>query len=188
MLWIVIPNDVLAYTDPHCDMHYNCLCLSHCADRAIPKIGGRWCLDRWDKKVWSIRDGSILRHKIWQKSGCPSSGILIQLKKCAKSRYKYAVRRLIRSQDMLRAWKMADALFATKAIDFWLEVKWWKPGKRSVPPMIDDVHGGDYIAKMGDLNLESSFLLLILILHLAWLQLHPCFGLIQMIVSPSVLF
>ena len=32
--------------------------------------------------------------------------------------------------------------------DFWQEVKHCKPGKHNVPPVIDGVHGGVYIARM----------------------------------------
>ena len=61
---------------------------------------------------------------------------------------------------------MADALLADKTRDFWHEVKQCKSGKQNVPPVIDDVHGGEDIAKLWGSKLESYSLLLTLILHL----------------------
>ena len=66
------------------------------------------CLAGWSEEVKPIREKSLLWSKIWHEVGCPSTGVLFQLKKHAKARYKYAVRRLRRKQDQLRSRKMAE--------------------------------------------------------------------------------
>ena len=87
------------------------------ADSAIPKRGGKR-LAGWDEEVKPIREKSLLWSKIWHEAGCPSNGVLFQLKKHAKARYKYAVRRLRRKQDQLRSRKMAEAFVGDNSRDF----------------------------------------------------------------------
>ena len=65
-----------------------------------------------------FKDKSILWNKIWREAGCPSVGVLSQLRKRAKSRYKYAVRRLIRNQDLMRRKRMAEAMVSDSSRDF----------------------------------------------------------------------
>ena len=67
------------------------------------------CLAGWSEKAKLIRENSVLWSKIWHEAVCPSTGVLFQLKKHAKARYKYAIRRLKRKQDQLRSRKMAEA-------------------------------------------------------------------------------
>ena len=49
---------------------------------------------------------------MWEEVGCPSSGVLFNIKRSAKSRYKYAVRRLKR--------RLQNNSFARKR--FWSDV------------------------------------------------------------------
>lgn len=67
--------------------------LTQCADRAISKRGGKR-LAAWSKEVNPLKDKTLLWNKIWHEAGCASTGVLSQLKKHAKARYKYTVRRL----------------------------------------------------------------------------------------------
>ena len=68
------------------------------------------CLAGWSEEVKPIREKSLLWSKIWHEAVCPSTGVLFQLKKHAKARYKYcSVRRLRRKQDQLRSRKVAEA-------------------------------------------------------------------------------
>ena len=53
------------------------------------------------------------RYKVWVEAGCPVSGVLFQIKKNVKSRYKYEVYRLKRRQDILLQKKLAQ-LFSGK--------------------------------------------------------------------------
>ena len=127
---ILIPTDVISCTNLACSEHCNLLdhlcvqlidSLIQCADCAIPKHGGRH-LAGWSEEVKPIREKSLLWSKIWHKAGCPSIGVFFQLKKHAKARYKYAVRRLRRKQDQLRSRKMTEAFVGDNSRDFWQEV------------------------------------------------------------------
>ena len=61
----------------------------------------------WKDAACGLRESANFWHRIWSDSGCPSSGVLFQIKKNAKSRYKYEVRRLKRSQRTLLQTKIA---------------------------------------------------------------------------------
>ena len=91
-------------------------------DRTIPKCGGKR-LAGWNN------DKPILWNKIWREAGCPSVGVLSQLRKRAKSRYKYPVRRLVRNQDLMRRKHMAEAMVSDSSRDFWHEVNRCKSRK-----------------------------------------------------------
>ena len=90
------------------------------------------CLDRsashrkrvagWKDEIPPSKERSLFWNRLWYESGCPQAGVLFQLRKHAKTRYKYAVRRVMRNQDKLRRAKLADALSHGKPRYFWQEV------------------------------------------------------------------
>ena len=81
-------------------------------------------------------------------NGCPQVGVLFQLRKHAKSRYRYAVRRVLRNQDKLRHKKLADALLEDKSRNFWQEVKQFKAGKQRCSQMVDGITGDENLVKL----------------------------------------
>jgi len=89
---IEIPADVISCTVPNCSVHkgdleHLCLqlssCLIRCADCSIPKRGGKH-LAGWNDEVKSLKENSVLWNRIWQEAGCPSVGVLSQLRKHTK--------------------------------------------------------------------------------------------------------
>ena len=106
----VIPN----CSDPHCTVHceyLSTLCrdlvcyLVSCADATIPPASHRKRVAGWKDEISPFKERSLFWNRLWYESGCPQAGVLFQLRKHAKTRYKYAV-----SQDKLRRAKLADAL------------------------------------------------------------------------------
>ena len=81
-------------------------------------------------------------YKVWCDAGYPSSGVLFQLMKHAKQRYKYKVRRLQHRQEYLRHERMAEALLRDPTRDFWSEVC-KSCGKTSATsaPIVDGISG-----------------------------------------------
>ena len=153
---IEIPADVISCTVPNCSVHkgdleHLCLqlssCLIRCADCSIPKRGGKH-LAGWNDEVKSLKENSVLWNRIWQEAGCPSVGVLSQLRKHTKSRYKYAVRRLIRNQDKLRRKKMADAMVEGGFRDFWQLVNHCKANSKNQASCIDGVSDDAEIADL----------------------------------------
>ena len=149
-------SDVVDCCEPGCTMHCELLdqigieltdCLLSCAAGVIPLSGGRVSgkkLAYWHDSAGPARQRSKFWYNVWREAGYPSSGVLFQLKRNAKKRYKYEVRRLQRRQDYLRHKRMmAEALLRNPCRDFWSEVP-KSCGKKSTAsaPVIDG-SGGD---------------------------------------------
>ena len=98
--------------------------LLHCASECFPTY-----TVKSGKRLW---DGMILLaclktanfwYKTWKEAGCPKSGVLSQIKKTTKSRYKYWVRRLKRRRNILLQKKLAHLLRRKSKKGFWSEVR-----------------------------------------------------------------
>ena len=61
--------------------------------------------------------------RVWSEAGCPSSGVLSQIKKNSRSRFKYEMRRLRRGQDRILRRKLASSFALKKKSSFWSTVK-----------------------------------------------------------------
>ena len=63
-------------------------------------------------------------YRVWSEAGYPSSGVLTQIKKHAKSRYKSEIRRLRRGQNRILRRNLASSLICSKEkLSFWSIVK-----------------------------------------------------------------
>ena len=87
-------------------------------------------------------------HNIWREAGSPTTGVLFQIKKSSKSRYKYEVRRLKRRKEHIRRMKIAEALTHSKNMaEFWRQVRAvTKKSSTSPVPSVDGVHGPSNIS------------------------------------------
>ena len=54
------------------------------------------------RRVNPLKEKTVLWNKSWHEAGCPSTGVLSQLKEHAKATYKYTVRRLEWKENLLR--------------------------------------------------------------------------------------
>ena len=110
------PTDIRNCCDPDCTSHHSDLntycvqlfnCIAAAADLCLPKH--RQCqrrspLSGWNVAAQYLKQSAHFWHKV---CGCPTSGILIQIKKNSKRRFKYEVRRLRRRQSHIRHEKLA---------------------------------------------------------------------------------
>ena len=87
-------------------------------------------------------------YKIWNEAGCPKSGVLSQIKKTTKSRYKYWVRRLKRRQNILLQKKLALLFRRKSKKGFWSEVRRLNQSHSSYTPFVDGVSGDENIANL----------------------------------------
>ena len=87
------------------------------------------------------------------------AGVITQIKKAAKSRFKYEVRRLKRRQLHIRRRKMAEAFASHNSRNFWSEVK--KVNKKSKGQVcvssIDGVSGDLSISNLWATKLRDLF-------------------------------
>ena len=56
----------------------------------------------WNSLARSLKQSAAFLNRLWCDSGCPSSGVLFQIKKYAKKWFKYEVRRLRRQQEHIK--------------------------------------------------------------------------------------
>ena len=132
-------------------------CVEDGAKRYLPKLKQkRPAVPGWNDSARSLHKTANLWHQIWLDCGCPTSRVLFQIKKNAKKRYKYEVRRLKRQQDHIRSELMGKALSQSRTRDFWKEVRKMtktSKGHRITSPVIDGLSdkteiAGKFSAKM----------------------------------------
>ena len=119
---------------PDCKLHqpaidYACqklfiFCLYH---------AGQQCFSKFSKHAKVIPGGNdfvrllcskaLFSNSLWSDNGCPSSGVLSQIRRKAKSCYKYAVRSLKRRKDHIVRKKISSALTGRHSHVFWQEIK-----------------------------------------------------------------
>jgi hypothetical protein len=95
--------------------------------------------------------------RIWEDAGCPSSGVLFQIKKNTKRRYKYEVRRLKRRQKFLLQRKLANLFAKKNKKSFWCQVKRLNCSSSTLAPVVDGLTGTKNIANLFASNLERVF-------------------------------
>ena len=95
-------------------------------------------------------------YRVWSEAGCPSSGVLSQIKKHARSRFKSEVRRLRRGQDKILRRNLATAFAQKKKTLFWSTVKALnKQRAGSKVQTIDGISGENDIANLMASNLKK---------------------------------
>ena len=110
----------------------------------------------WPKRCSDLKRTSIFRYKVWCEAGCPPSGVLCQIRKKAKSRYKYETRRLKQKQQSIIRQKLASFLSRKDYIHFLSRVKNLNsPRSRHIVPTIDSVSGDNNIANLMAFNIEK---------------------------------
>ena len=80
-------------------------------------------LPGWNDGARALKSKANFWHRAWLEAGSPSAGVLTELRKKAKSRSKYEVRRLKRREQFIRCDKLAGAFTPRNRKSFWREVK-----------------------------------------------------------------
>ena len=119
-------------------------------------------LTGWKEFAGNLKRSANFWHRIWSEAGCPSSGVLFQIKKHTKSRYKHEVRRLKRKQNCLLQEKLAGLSARKKMRDFWFQIRKLNVTRSPSSPVVDGLSDSKGIAdlfasKFADvLNTHSS--------------------------------
>ena len=130
------PSEIFNCCDTDCTSHQSMLnsyceqlfnSISTAADLCLSKHRGSGhttrSLSGWNNGAHFLKQSANFWHKVWNECGCPTSGVLFQIKKASKSRFKYEVRRLRRRQCHIRRENLADALVHSHPQEFWRQVK-----------------------------------------------------------------
>ena len=56
----------------------------------------------WNMHVRKFKDSAVFWNTVWVEAGCPSSGVVFDLRKRTKAKYKYAIRKVKRRKDSRR--------------------------------------------------------------------------------------
>ena len=90
------------------------------------------------------------------EAGCPSSGVLSNIRRKTKARYKFAVRRIKRRKHFIIREKLAYSREHKNAREFWDVVNCNIKSKHSSPaPIVDGISGDKEIADLFALNLKN---------------------------------
>ena len=160
-----LPSEVVDSSLSDCSAHHAVLdsygthvsTLLSCAHECFPtrSTSSRRRLVGWNQSISRLKESSVFWYKIWVEAGCPSSGVLSQIKN-SKRRYKYEVRRLIRKQNNLLQKKLATSFVRKKKSSFWSDIKKLNSSSPSLPPVIDGVSGSRNIADIFASKLEDT--------------------------------
>ena len=121
--------------------------LLDCALRCLPcrTISPRKIVG-WNDSTGKLKKASVFWHKVWEEAGCPTSGVLSAIKRHAKKRYKYEIRRLKRRKQFLLRDRLAQSFARKKKDSFWSDIK-RHPGVAQCSPVVE-VRGTTNIANI----------------------------------------
>ena len=145
------PDELFACCDPMCTQHFYQLdslcavlhdCLQLASDHYLPHVSNKSkSFPSWNDSASNLKHSTKLWHCIWSDCGCLQSGVVFQLKKKAKSRYKYEVHHLRRRQHHnITREKVGSALSQGRSRDFWRELQLMKKkanGSNASPVLIN---------------------------------------------------
>ena len=163
-----LPEEVVVCCEPNCAVHQSSLdefcnklfdCLLESASASIPVYysTGRTRIAGWNDSARPLKDKANFWHMVWVEAGCPA-GILAEIKKSAKARYKYAVHRLKRRQAHIKRKKLGKAFTSRNTCKSWNEIKKINKKSRSRPAQsIDGVSGDNGIAEFWASKLQGVF-------------------------------
>ena len=190
-------NDILHCCDPDCTIHHVDLdsycvqrfnCIESSAVLCLPTQGHclRYApLPSWNRSALTLKQSAQFWHKVWSDCGCPTSGVLVQIKKNSKRRFKYEVRRLRRHRNHIQCENLATVISYSNSQEFWKQVKKLSipsSGAMSSSSVIDGCNND--IKYLTSLCLSSShFSILSLIQHPA-----PIFNTVLRILLPPLPF
>ena len=148
-----------------CPKHYNGLCMcidsDNCADHRtainkyyssivecltnaekafVPKIPSLALKPFWNEYLNELKDKSILWNSIWRDAGKPNSGLLFEIKKNTKYKYKLAIRNAITAYENQHDERIIDNFKMKNSNEFW---KSWRKKMNKIKPPECRVNGSN---------------------------------------------
>ena len=102
----------------------------------------------WNDEVAPYKDDARFWYAVWQSAGRPSQGQLKEIMKSNRNKYHYAVRRVQKMSNSIRAKKLLEASYSDSKT-FFKEMRQVKDGRKAVdmlPDNIEDSYGEQNIA------------------------------------------
>ena len=98
-------------------------CLVDSACNSVPKTRCNFFKFRQDENLKNLKCTSIDAHALWKANGCPTSGDIYNLQRCAKANYKRALRQKVKDESLSFCNDLNDYLLQKDQTSFW---KTWK--------------------------------------------------------------
>ena len=129
-----IASDILLCCDVSCTVHLSQIdqlaisllqCISEASSLFLPTVrpSQRHCIPGWNDHVCEFKLKADFWYRVWTEAGSPESGVLFQIKKHVKSRYKYEIRELKRREEYIKNQKLSSTFSKSSTKQFWKEVK-----------------------------------------------------------------
>ena len=109
------------------------------------------CVPGWKDQVEPLRKDSVFWHALWKSADSPKQGELFQVMKRTRNAYHYAVRKVKKKADLIRAQKLLEAS-ETSSTALLLEMKKIKGSKKDKSDLPDSVGGAN-----GEINIVEKF-------------------------------
>ena len=93
--------------------------LSDAAQSTIPVIGENCLKSYWNPELDELKQASIDAHNLWETCGKPNSGIIYDLRRDSKYKYKLAIRQAAELKDMDLDDEISQLYFAKDMNKFW---------------------------------------------------------------------
>ena len=157
-----IPNGVKC-TDPNCqnashadeiDVFYGDICkvLSKAsADLSSSSCGGtdhNRNVVGWNEQVKELHEAAREAYLLWRQTGKARQGIVYDLMRQSRSKFKYALRLCKNSKNKTVADKIAEQLYDKNDKDFWKEIKIAANCKIKLPNVVGNAIGTEEISVM----------------------------------------
>ena len=122
--------------------------LNTAANDCIPrrKSGTRQQIAGWTDIVKESHEVARSDFKFWCSNGKPRHGYVYEAMRRSRSQFKYALRQCKRSEDTIKADRLAGDLLQHNVVDFWENVRNLTSNKASNSTCIDAVVGEQNIA------------------------------------------
>ena len=158
----IISDEILTCCDPKCSSHSKTLdslcnqvlqCILDGSQLHLPKHkSNNRSIPGWNSHVRPLYQTAAFWHKVWCDCGHPTSGVLFQIKKNTKKRFKYEVRRLRRQAEHVKREMLGIALSRNRQSDFWKTVRRIAKSSKGTMSSVPIVDGYS-----SDLDISNTF-------------------------------
>jgi exonuclease III len=125
-------------------------------DRCIPCTKKK-VIAGWKDVAKPIRDEAIFWHRLWIDNGRPKQGIIANIRRNTRAKYKRTVKNLKHNEANIVSQKMAEALQAQNGRNLWKEIKRMNGKRPSIVDIMDNEQGSDNISKLFACNYKDLY-------------------------------
>ena len=124
--------------------------LSECSDKlkSDKHISKTCSIPGWNDSVKDLHEAARDAYLLWTYSGKPRQGVVHDIMKQARSKFKYALRVYKSNTNSIISDKIAESICAKNDRAFWREIKYYSNSKLKLPNAVGNAQGSDNISVM----------------------------------------